>query len=471
MLFLLRTLEREFTMLTIIKKLHIKTKLVLIILFISVTGLILEGTAFNIYQRFQIKEEIRKDVSLLARIIGNHNIAPLAAKNHAIVKENLTEFKAKRAIVAASIYDAQGDIFARYDSGEEPAFDFPDTLTAVKSMPTEENYLYVNEPIMDNGTPVGNLLIRASVREVNAFCQNFMLFSTLIIFVTSIVLLIIATCSQYLILNPFENLILNIQTIIHNKDYRIRIESKNNDTFGMLISTFNNMLDTIENYERALLQSNQRLATFEQSTHYPPELLALESLQVGEGIQRVAGKVDDYRKQLQRFREHYASATQELKRLLLSEKNIAAGEDFCNTLKSVTGNIGAKALYQQITTISTQLKQSQLPDAVEFEKLQILLQAVIEDIDSLSLTKTTTLLPKDFAPKVLLEKIAALLFSLENDLGQTETLLAELHAGMVGSEFETLIADIAIQIDVFNTDKAATLLTDLQQRLSMPPHL
>ncbi len=455
-------------MFTIIKKLPIKTKLVLIISFIGVSGLILEGATFVVYERFRVKQEMVQDFSLLASIIGNRSIASLEDKNHIITKENLTIFKVNRAIVAASVYDAQGDIFAQYDSGEEAIFDFPAKANLPsETISTENGYLYLNEPIMDNGVVVGNVFIRASLRELNIRGQNMVLFSALIIFVTSIIVLIIAVCLQRVILRPIEHLISNAQTITTHKDYRVRIPSGNNDEFGALARTFNCMLDTIQNYDCALQQSNQRLATFEQNAHYPPELLALESLQIGEGIQRVGGKVEDYRKQLQRFREHYANATQELKQLLLSKKDMAASEDYCNTLKGITGNIGAKSLYQCVTNIGMQLKQSQLPNAVEFEKMQTLLQAVIKDIDTLSLTETmVSSQSKNFSHNVLLKKISALLFSLENDLGQTETLLTELLIGTIGGEFETLIADITAQIDVFNIDQATILLTTLQQRLS-----
>lgn len=454
-------------MLTTIKKLPIKTKLVLIVSLVSIVGLIFEGTSFVIYERFRIKQEMVQDFSLLARIIGDRSIAPLVVKDNKTVQENLTLFKVRHAIVSAAVYDAQGDIFARYDSGEEPIFNFPTNVKIpVEPLPIEKNYLYLSEPIMDNGVLIGNIVIRASLRELNTLCQNFVLFSALVVFVASMIVLMVAAYLQRIILKPIEQLTSNVQAITQNKDYRVRVQIGNDDEFGSLKRLFNDMLETIESYDRALLQSHHRLATFEQNAHYPSELLALESLQVGEGIQRVGGKVEDYRKQLQRFREHYANATQELKQLLLSKKDMTAGEDYCNTLKGVTGNIGAKSLYQCLINIGVSLKQSQLPDAIEFEKMQALLQAVIRDIDSISLTETTVPSPsKNFSHNILLEKISMLLSLLENDLGQTETLLTELRIGTIGGEFEAQLAKIATQIDIFNIDQATILLTNLQQRL------
>jgi hypothetical protein len=44
--------------------------------------------------------------------------------------------------------------------------------------------------------------------------------------------------------------------------------------------------------------------------------------------------------------------------------------------------------------------------------------------------------------------------------------MTELRAGLIGSELETKVNEIAAQIDIFNIDQALKLLADLQQRLS-----
>lgn len=452
-----------------IKKLPIKTKLVLIILLASIVALVLESAAFIAYERFRAKQEITQNFTSLLRIISEQSIPSLVVKDYTTAQDNLAVLKAKRAIVAASIYDVQGNILARYNSGEERAFDFPTGANLPAQMQVNDGYLYLDEPIIDKGVLIGSVFMRASLRELDILFHTTLLFSVLMIFTTSIVILIIAMRLQRIVSEPIGHLISTVQTVTANKDYRVRLQEESSDEFGSLVLTFNQMLDTIENYDHELVQSNQRLATFEQDAHYPPELLSLESLHVGEGIQRVGGKIDDYRKQLHRFREHYATATQELKRLLLTEKDMMTGEDYCNALKGITGNIGAKSLYQCVVRIGTRLKQAQLPDVKEFEEMQTLLDAIIKDIDSLSITETLAPMSpqQGFSQKILLTKTSALLVALENDLGQTENLLRELHAGTVGSEFELLVKDIAAEIDVFNIDQAATLLMGLQQRLSI----
>ncbi|WKJ89252.1 PAS domain S-box protein [Methylomonas montana] len=197
---------------------------------------------------------------------------------------------------------------------------------------------------------------------------------------------------------------------------------------------------------------------------YSPELLQLQSLQVKDGLRRIGGEEAAYRKQLKRFREHYANAAGELQQLLQADALVAA-EHFCHSLKGVAGNLGAHALYECVANIDGLLKQQQPPDSEALEQFGELLRQVISDIDSL--------LP---APKVqacgplsretALSKVTLLIAALATDLGAADSLVTELCTGLAGGEFEIGMNEIAAQIDVFNIDRAVTLLTALQQRLA-----
>ena len=200
-------------------------------------------------------------------------------------------------------------------------------------------------------------------------------------------------------------------------------------------------------------------------SEYPPELLALQSLQAVEGIRRIGGKADAYRKQLKRFREHYANAVIELQDLL-TEWNFVSAENYCHALKGVTGNIGAHQLYECVARIDTILKQGRQPSATEFEQLRTLLQHVLTDIDSLAPPPLPSIVGEPLSREQVLSVIARLMAVLESDLGAAETVLNELRAGVAETGLEAAINEIAADIDVFNIDRALSLLAALQQSLA-----
>jgi len=97
-------------------------------------------------------------------------------------------------------------------------------------------------------------------------------------------------------------------------------------------------------------------------TELPQDLLALAGVDAREGVRRIGGKVDAYRRQLRRFREHYPDAIAELRRLLAAE-GTGPAEDYCHALKGVSGNLGAQALYQSVSAIDGLLKQGRSPES------------------------------------------------------------------------------------------------------------
>jgi signal transduction histidine kinase/DNA-binding response OmpR family regulator len=194
----------------------------------------------------------------------------------------------------------------------------------------------------------------------------------------------------------------------------------------------------------------------------PQDLLALAGVDVREGVRRIGGKVEAYRRQLRRFREHYPDAIAELRRLLAAE-GTGPAEDYCHALKGVSGNLGAQALYQSVSAIDGLLKQGQSPATEMLGRAEQQLQALIRDIDGLGGSPIPALpgLPQPLSGAALRAVLARLAQALEYDLGAAEPLLQELRAGVAGTPLEAGVADLAAKIDVFDIDAALAQLRQL----------
>ena len=191
-------------------------------------------------------------------------------------------------------------------------------------------------------------------------------------------------------------------------------------------------------------------------------LLSLTSLDAREGIRRIGGKPDAYRRQLRRFRENYAGAIAEL-RSLLDEQGMQAAEEYCHALKGVTGNIGANALYQRFCAIDEQLKQGLAPEDAALDEAEQLLQQAMGEIATLDDGIEPVEAPAaPLDPDHLHALLERLKQALEYDLGAAETLLARLRAGVAGTNLEAEVAKLAAQVDSFDIDTAKATLDKLQ---------
>jgi two-component system sensor histidine kinase/response regulator len=240
--------------------LQIKTKLVMIIVITSLAALLIQAAGFIVYERMRVKDELVRDLSSLARIVADRSTAALIFNDDKVAIETLGALKVKRPVTAACLYDVEGKVFARYDSGEERPFAFPPLRGTESRADIEDGYLSLSEPVMEGGVPIGTVFIRASLRELDLLWRNYLLFAGLIAAATAALTLLVATRWQRIVSGPIERLTQTMQTISTSKDYSVRAGAENRDEIGTLVAVFNGMLETIEERNHALLTTNQRLS-------------------------------------------------------------------------------------------------------------------------------------------------------------------------------------------------------------------
>src|SRR5436309_1174978 len=92
----------------------IQRKLMIIILLTSVAVLLLTCSAFFVYELLTFRQTTVRQLSTLAEVIATNSTAALAFQNQNDAQEILAAVKADRHIVAASLYDDEGNLFANY---------------------------------------------------------------------------------------------------------------------------------------------------------------------------------------------------------------------------------------------------------------------------------------------------------------------------------------------------------------------
>ena len=195
------------------------------------------------------------------------------------------------------------------------------------------------------------------------------------------------------------------------------------------------------------------------------DLRRLTHLDAEQGVRRIGGDSEAYRKQLRRFRTRYADAADKLADLIASGTTRQA-EEYCHALKGVCGNIGADALFACLSDIDNLLKKEIRPGGDDLDRLRGLLGEVAADIDSLAAEPGLAPVSGGLLGREdVVDKIGQLLTLLESDLGAAQAVLAALRAGISGTDAEAVIREVAERIDLFEIDEALGLLRTLQAQL------
>jgi two-component system, sensor histidine kinase and response regulator len=198
--------------------------------------------------------------------------------------------------------------------------------------------------------------------------------------------------------------------------------------------------------------------TSDNAATAPPDdisdLLALNTVDAAQGIRRIGGKVDAYRRQLQRFSARHADTVAVLEQLI-AEKGLQAGEEYCHAFKGVSGNLGASALFSCATELDDVLKQGRVPHPDQFERLHHLLQETLAEIDGVTARQAERpVAAAALGNDTLRAKLETLAILLEDDLGEAEKRLSELRANVAGTATEPAVLEIAASMDAFEIDEA-----------------
>jgi len=198
----------------------------------------------------------------------------------------------------------------------------------------------------------------------------------------------------------------------------------------------------------------------------PEDLMRLKSVNVEQGLRRMACNETAYRKMLLRFHERYADSARGL-RTLIMEGHLVEAEHLCHALKGMVGNLGADSLFHAAAQIDEQLKQEQPPADVQLVSFEQLLSQVLEEIASLvpEAMGTTSAEVVEVDRVALLARLANLKGAIDDDIAEAQELMAVLSAMATGSEWEDELKTISERLEEFDTDAAKALTERLQGRL------
>ncbi|MGR8932369.1 MAG: response regulator [Gammaproteobacteria bacterium] len=241
-----------------VKALSFKTKLVSLIVLVCMVALMVETIGFLINDRYRIRDEMARDIRSLARVIADRSTAALAFIDEKAASDSLTALNLKKSVVSAAIYDNEGKVFAKYLSNRESAYEFPNEIDG-NAVRFEGDYLYITEPIVLEDQFLGTVFIRASLKEIKQLWLQLVLSSLLLMFFSSLVSYLIAARMQRILSRPLDHLTNIASMISTQKDFSIRAKQESSDEFGTLVRAFNDMLITIEERDRKLIDINETL--------------------------------------------------------------------------------------------------------------------------------------------------------------------------------------------------------------------
>jgi len=213
-----------------------------------------------IYERKEARRDTVISTSCYADMIGDNCKAALAFEDKIDAEETLDSFHAEPSIKYACIYTKENRLLAEYHAPGSSGICKPPSNLEEKHF-FENGYFKLIRHVKDHDGVVGTVYIQYDMSEVN---KEFIIRAgivSMIGFMCSLIAYMVSFRLQKLISGPILSLTSVAKSVSEKKDYSIRVQRHNNDEIGLLIDSFNEMLEQIQNREIALTEAKYKLET------------------------------------------------------------------------------------------------------------------------------------------------------------------------------------------------------------------
>lgn len=239
------------------RDLPIQKKLIFVILAITVPTLFLSGSFF-IYNNLKIlKEEMVRNLTVLASAIGTNTRAALVFEDDTAAQKILSSLKEENQIVSAALYDSNNKVFAIFTPDTVTSFKPPTLLEKGKHIFAD--HIEIVSPVFLEGEEVGKIYLNAHLREFEVRIKNFMVFAGLTLMSILALAFGFTLKLQSIISKPILSLADTAKKISLTSNYSIRVKHEGEDEIGVLVSGFNEMLSQIEKREKELATNQGHL--------------------------------------------------------------------------------------------------------------------------------------------------------------------------------------------------------------------
>jgi len=247
-----RTLIRFF------RRFTIKRKLIVIIMTISSFALLIAGTAVITYDYISYKNNMVRDLNILAEVIGTNSTAALEFNDDEAATEILSAVKAKKNINAACIYTIDGEILSIYNRDTDHRFDFP-TRPKTNFYKFRDDRLVLFQAISLDHKKIGFIYLVSNLNELYTREKRYAVIYLAILGISLFAAFLATTKLQKFISRPILKLADMAKVVSDKSDYSVRAVRQSRDELGFLTKRFNEMLKQIEERENALKEAHNSL--------------------------------------------------------------------------------------------------------------------------------------------------------------------------------------------------------------------
>jgi len=246
----------------LVKNLSLRGKLTLMMTVTSCLFIVFALVAIIALQWWWLSYELLTETETIAQEMSDKSAIPLVTNDSQQATLLLQDLAGKPGIIKAQLLTSNNELLAEY-------FQSPRTTTTEESQAPATFHprghvfhwrsIEVFEPIVYQGSVVGQLMIQVSLAMVNHTLIRYVQIGFIGFLIYALLVLLIARRLQRMITDPIHSLVQSMQQISEDQDYSLRVQKQSNDELGLLFDGFNSMLEELERRDLALRENKSHL--------------------------------------------------------------------------------------------------------------------------------------------------------------------------------------------------------------------
>jgi PAS domain S-box-containing protein len=246
------------------RDMSIRQKLVLVIVVPSCLAIILSSALIISHQVSASRERTMDDLHAVADVVTQDSVRALVDHNFDSVEKELETLKGNPDVVAARLFDRDGNTIGEYRKSGAGALPF-ELEPRVSGFLAAGRYFLFSHTVMVGNQRVGSLLLVGDRSRQQAQLRHSILVVLAMLSIAIGLSMLVTARLQGIVSRPIMELATVAREVAGSKDYSIRAKSGGADEVGQLVTAFNQMLDQIQERDTNLAASEERFREMAES--------------------------------------------------------------------------------------------------------------------------------------------------------------------------------------------------------------